>query len=344
MISLLSMVALLAPTAPLAPSVPSGTITSLDEEGGLWLDDIDEALRVAAETERHVLIDFTGTGWCGFCRRLDGEVLSTGQFLESMPSRFVLVRLDFDAKGNARTDLPHAEKNDALKAALGVDGFPRIVTMTAAGVPYGELGYERGGAGPYVDKLEGLHGKATRLELAVPKATAAIAAARSKEDAEAAADAVVALLRDAGPHALAAPLIPVVRAVLSVPTITPERESAGLLALFAANEVEDSLIDRAFRVDPSNDAGVPEAALAAAVRTVNDASSIGPLIKRIEEFMVNVIVHDPQVAAQLYGDCAYYIRNWQNDADRARIMASFALRLGPKDKVLAEMLKDLAGR
>ncbi|MEM8712399.1 MAG: thioredoxin family protein, partial [Planctomycetota bacterium] len=325
-------------------TTPAHAGTVINGEDRLWLDSVDEALRVAAETNRHVLIDFTGTGWCGFCKRLDGEVLSTAPFLETMPSKYVLVRLDFDAKGSARTDLPHAAKNDALKATLGVDGFPRIVTMTAAGVPYGELGYERGGARPYVEKLEKLHGQAAELETAVPMATSAIAAARSKEDAEAAADAVVALLRDAGPHALAAPLIPVVRAVLNVPEIAPERERAGLLALFAANEVEDALIDRAFRVDPANKAGVPEAALAAAVRTVSDASAIGPLIQRIEDFMVNVIVHDPNVAAQLYGDCAYYIRNWQNDEDRARVMASFALRLGPKDKALTEMLKNLAGR
>lgn len=315
-----------------------------------WYADIDEARRVAAAEGKHVLVDFTGTGWCSWCKKLDAEVLESPIFAEAAASNFVLVKADFDREGNARTDLPCAAKNDALKAALGVSGFPRIVLMTADGTGYAALGYERGGAGPYTDKLVEQKRKAQELEAAVSKVTSAVASAKSKEEAMAAATAAVELLRSAGPHALGRPLVPVVQAVLAgipesgVTAAESENAAQALLALAGANVVDEAMINRAFRVDPKNKGGLPEAALAAAMRTVGDPSEVDPLIQRVEAMLSTMIVHDRQVAAQLYGDCAYWIKNWQQDADRARMMASFALRLDPVDENLRSMLRDLAGK
>lgn len=342
---------------PGALAVPLATAMGQEEapvtSDGRWYADIDEARRVAAAEGKHVLVNFTGTGWCSWCKRLDAEVLLTAQFGEAAASRFILVKADFDAEGNARTDLPCAAKNESLKAALGVRGFPRIVLMTSDGMGYAELGYERGGTGRYVDKLTGLHAEARGLEVAVPKVTAAIAGAKSSQEALAAADAAAKLLTDAGPHALVRPLVPMVQATLTsldsarlraeLTAEQSEREAKAILALSGANAVDDALIDRAFRVDPENKAGLPEAALAAAMRTITDPESVDPLIERAETMLTTVIVHDRQVAAQLYGDCAYWIKNWQQDAERARMMASFALGLGPTDENLRSMLKTLAG-
>ncbi|QDV06347.1 Disulfide bond reductase DsbH precursor [Planctomycetes bacterium Poly30] len=315
-----------------------------------WYADIDEARRIAGAEGKHVLVDFTGTGWCSWCKKLDAQVLGTPLFAEAAASNFVLVKADFDAQGNARRDLPCADKNDALKKSLGVSGFPSIILMTADGTAYAAMGYERGGAGPYVDKLVEQQRRARELEAAVAAVKSAVASASSKEEALAAALAAVDGLQSAGPHQLGRPLVPIVRAFLSgipVSGATPaesDAEAQAILALSGANVVDDALVDRAFRADPKNAAGLPEAALAAAMRTVGDPSEVAPLILRAEAMLATVPVHDRQVAAQLYGDCAYWIKNWQQDAERARIMATFALRLDPVDENLRRMLKDLAGK
>ncbi len=339
------------------PSIPSADApalaprtSALDEsttdshEGLAWHTDIDEARREAAASGKHVLVNFTGTGWCSWCKKLEKEVFSTAVFADSMAERYVLVVVDFGRDGSARTDLPFAKKNNELKEALGVDAFPTVALMTATGVAYGERGYERGGAGAYVEKLAAAHAEAAHLEEAVPRIAGAITSAKTPEEAIAAGDAGIQLLSDAGAHALGVPLVPLVRATLSSSEANSEREAKALKALSGANVVDAELIDRAFRVDPKNAAGLPEAALAAAMRTLDGPDAVDPLIARIESMLSTMIVHDKQVAAQLYGDCAYWIKAWQRDADRSRAMAAFALRLGPKDPDLRNMLQDLAGQ
>lgn len=335
----------LALTATYSGSVLAAPLQELETEAEMaklvWHADIKEARKVAAAEGKHVLVSFTGTGWCSWCRKLDEEIIHKPVFSEGMASRYVLVRLDFEASGDARKDLPFAKENDALKDALGVTAFPRVVLMTAQGVGYAMAGYERGGAGKYTDALVGHHDKAIYLEREVPKAASAIASAKSKEDASLAGDRIVKLLKEAGPHALAQPLVPTVRASLAGLGADPKREIAAIDALCGANVVDDALIDRAFQLDPKNEAGLPEAALAAAMRTLQAHETVDALIARAEAMLSTLIVHDPQVAAQLYGDCAYWIKNWQRDDARARMMASFALQLKPKDDVLRGMLQSL---
>ena len=323
----------------------AATAKPLTQEGELpWYADIDEARRVAAASGKHVLVSFTGTDWCAWCKKLDAEVLDTPIFAETSLESFVLVRVDFDRAGDARKDLPFTDKNNALKAALGVKAFPTVVLMTAEGIDYVQFPYLRGGAGPYVDKIVEAHTQASFLEEAVPKAVAAIASAKSKEEAAGAADVATQLLLDAGPHALGVPLVPIVTATLKSPDLAREREAKAILALAGANTVDDQLIDRAFAVDPRNEMGLPEAALAASMRTLSGASAVDPLIKRIEAMLSTTIVHDRETAAQMYGDGAYWIKSWQRDSDRSREMASFALRLRPTDPDLLSMLRDLAGQ
>lgn len=309
-----------------------------------WHTDVDEARRKAAAEGKHVLVSFTGTGWCSWCKKLEKEVLSEAAFAESMRERYVVVVVDFDRGGSARTDLPFADKNNALKEALGVEAFPTVALMTATGVAYGQRGYERGGASAYTDKLEADHAEAIHLEKEVPRITASVIASKTKEEAAAAADTAIQLLTGAGSHALAVPLVPLVRATLSSAEAGSEREAQALLALSGADVVDQDLIDRAFRVDPKNSRGLPEAALAAAMRTLSGPQAVGPLIQRIEAMLGTLLVHDTEVAAQLYGDCAYWIKAWQRDVDRSRSMAAFALRLNPKDPDLRYMLQDLAGQ
>ncbi|AIE87869.1 thioredoxin family protein [Fimbriimonas ginsengisoli] len=68
---------------------------SLDEiNNGRWYTDLDEALKVARASNKHVFIDFMAT-WCGPCKMLERECFGTAQF-KAMGKSYVWCRIDVD--------------------------------------------------------------------------------------------------------------------------------------------------------------------------------------------------------------------------------------------------------
>ncbi|MEM1453160.1 MAG: thioredoxin family protein [Planctomycetota bacterium] len=313
------------------------------QEPARWYADLEKARTVAAAEGKHVLVDFTGTGWCAWCKRLDDEVLSKPRFVERAAESFVLVRLDFDVRGRARRDLPRAEQNDGFREAAGVTAFPTVLLLTAEGVPYARQGYREGGAMPYADWVRSEHDRAVALQRAVPDVVAGVARAKSAEEARGAADAATRVLRDAGAHALARPLVPIVRTVLGEDELSTERERAAVAALVFAEAVDDDVLERAFLLDPRNREGLPEAALLAAIRRAGDAERARVLVDRAEGLLRTTEVFDRRRAARLYGDCAVWCKNSLGAPDRARALARFALSLKPEDRELRDVLESLSG-
>ena len=117
-----------------------------------WLTDYDKALKQAAAEKKPVVINFTGSDWCGWCIRLDKEVFSQQEFVNYAKDNVVLVKLDFPRK----KPLSEAEKmkNEALAQKFGVRGFPTIVVLDPKGKQLGELGYQKGGAAKWIESLE----------------------------------------------------------------------------------------------------------------------------------------------------------------------------------------------
>ncbi len=119
-----------------------------------WLTDFKEAQKQARETGRPMLLDFTGSDWCGWCIRLDEEVFSKPEFTAYAEEALVLVKLDFPQ------DIPQSRElirqNEALMEQYGVEGFPTIILVDADGEVLAETGYRRGGAEAYVKHLKEL--------------------------------------------------------------------------------------------------------------------------------------------------------------------------------------------
>ena len=122
-------------------------VAALASEG--WLTDLDAAKKQAAAEKKDILIDFTGSDWCGWCIKLDKEVFSTPEF--KAQKDFVLVSLDFPRK----KQLPAEEKarNEALMRQWSVQGFPTIILTNAAGEAYAQTGYQEGGPAKYLAHL-----------------------------------------------------------------------------------------------------------------------------------------------------------------------------------------------
>ncbi|MHC5081516.1 MAG: thioredoxin family protein [Planctomycetota bacterium] len=127
-----------------------------------WVTDFEKAKAMAKDQNKDVLINFSGSDWCGWCQRLDSEVFSKPEFLNGVGSLFVLCNLDFPR----RKPNPDAEKNGKIRDTFGVTGYPAVLLTDALGRLYARTGYQKGGAEAYVTHLKGfLDQKAKRDEI-----------------------------------------------------------------------------------------------------------------------------------------------------------------------------------
>jgi protein disulfide-isomerase len=119
-----------------------------------WLTDLSKAQAKAKAENKMVLMDFTGSDWCGWCIKFDKEVLSTDKFKEYADKNLVLVVVDFPNKKPQSDELKQA--NAALGKKYGVDGYPTFVVLSKDGKEIGrQVGYSEGGPEAFIDKLNG---------------------------------------------------------------------------------------------------------------------------------------------------------------------------------------------
>jgi len=117
----------------------------------LWTESYNEAIAIAKEQNRQVFMFFTGSDWCGWCKRLEAEVLSTSVFSRYAAARLVLLKVDFPRRTPQPAEL--AAQNAALAKRYRIDGYPTVVVLSSEGKRLAALGYEPGGPDPFVGTL-----------------------------------------------------------------------------------------------------------------------------------------------------------------------------------------------
>ena len=118
-----------------------------------WLTDLPKAEAQAKAENKIILMDFTGSDWCGWCIKFKKEVLDTKEFQEYAAKNVVLVELDYPNKKAQSADLKKA--NADLKKQYKVNGFPTLVVLDKDGKEIGrQVGYSKGGPEAFIAKLE----------------------------------------------------------------------------------------------------------------------------------------------------------------------------------------------
>jgi protein disulfide-isomerase len=125
-------------------------------EGGeaTWTDDYAAAMKLAKETGRPILADFSGSDWCGWCIKLDKEVFSKPEFAAYAKDNLVLLMLDFPQDKEQTAAVK--EQNAKLSEQFGIQGFPTVLILDADGKEIARTGYQSGGAASYVDHIKSL--------------------------------------------------------------------------------------------------------------------------------------------------------------------------------------------
>ncbi len=120
-----------------------------------WMTDFEKAKEIAKEKNLPILIDFSGSDWCGWCVKLDKEVFSQKVFKEYAKDNLVMVLADFPRdKSNQSAELQ--KQNEKLSKEFGVRGFPTVYLLNSAGKPVAKTGYEPGGPEAYIAHIKKL--------------------------------------------------------------------------------------------------------------------------------------------------------------------------------------------
>jgi thiol-disulfide isomerase/thioredoxin len=129
-----------------APEAHSGPVT--------WTTDYNAALDQAKSDHKHVFLFFTGSDWCGWCKKLNREILTTSDFNQYAQDKLELVELDYPRQ-KPQSDALRSQ-NRMLMNRYNVTGFPTVVVLDSTGKAVARLGYQEGGPGPFISSLQQL--------------------------------------------------------------------------------------------------------------------------------------------------------------------------------------------
>lgn len=324
-------------------SVPQGEVpaqpTPREESAPAWVETYARGVELAKKSERDLLVDFTGSDWCSWCKKLDAEVFKHSEFLEGTSKDYVLVKIDLPRNSNALALVPDIKANRELAYEFGIRKYPTVLLMTANGDVFGTTGYVRGGARNYLQHLEELRSKG-RPPITLATALAAEFEAAEESEREAVALRALDALRSMDKESAGVRyLIPVVGYLIDFdPTNSKGHYEPALRALLPSGHATAEQIASGIEFDPQNELGVQELAVLAkilaaksdwelrhATKAINALDDLGPLV-------------DPDVAGLIYLRGAIWNERYLRDSARATAFVAKARPLlGNRPKLNAQL-------
>ena len=151
-----------ATSAPAAPRPASAAVSApgpipepFDPNAKLtWSTDYDGSLDRAKLEHKHVFLFFTGSDWCGWCKKLSREILTTGEFTQYAQDKLILVELDYPRQTPQSYEVK--VQNKMLESRYSITGFPTVVVLDYTGKAVARLGYQAGGPEPFINRLKEL--------------------------------------------------------------------------------------------------------------------------------------------------------------------------------------------
>jgi thioredoxin-related protein len=99
-----------------------------------WLGDYNQATAEAAKSHKLILINFSGSDWCGPCIRERKEILENDVFVNYAADHLVLVRADFPRQKKNQLSKEQVKLNEALADKFNPDGkFPYTILVDEHG-------------------------------------------------------------------------------------------------------------------------------------------------------------------------------------------------------------------
>ena len=122
-----------------------------------WGTNIEEAKKHAAEQNKHILLVFSGSDWCGPCITLDKNIWQSEEFKKDAKKNWILVKADFPKKKANQLSPELTESNNKLAEKYNKDGnFPFVVVIDKTGKVMGMTAFKNIDAEQYIEALHNL--------------------------------------------------------------------------------------------------------------------------------------------------------------------------------------------
>lgn len=89
-----------------------------------WLVNMEEAYAQSKKTGKPILANFTGSDWCGWCKRLTKSVFSKKDFKTWASDNVILLELDFPRRKTLPENI--RKQNAGLQQAFQIRGYPTV--------------------------------------------------------------------------------------------------------------------------------------------------------------------------------------------------------------------------
>jgi protein disulfide-isomerase len=136
--------------------IPLLLIAALQVATAEWQTDYAKALAKAKAENKRVLLDFTGSDWCGPCIELNKKVFSTKEFRAFADKNLIFVEVDYPRAKKQSAEL--VQQNEKLAKEYGIDekGYPTLVLLDPSGRKIRELnGYSGETTNDFISWIEG---------------------------------------------------------------------------------------------------------------------------------------------------------------------------------------------
>lgn len=99
-----------------------------------WHTNLEEAKQVAGREHKFILLNFSGSDWCGPCIKMKKEVFESEEFLSLAQEKLVLIRADFPRQKKNQLSAEQKAHNEALAEKYNPGGkFPFTLLLDENG-------------------------------------------------------------------------------------------------------------------------------------------------------------------------------------------------------------------
>ena len=99
-----------------------------------WHYNLDDAKQIAKKEHKHILLNFSGSDWCGPCIRMRKEIFEIDVFEKMADTELVLVNADFPRMKKNQLSSKQQELNNAIAEQYNSQGkFPYTLLLDANG-------------------------------------------------------------------------------------------------------------------------------------------------------------------------------------------------------------------
>lgn len=124
---------------PYSPSTQSTHLSRAQSTQLPWASSYEQAIEQARMTHQSIVLLFTGSDWCHWCKILEQDFISNSHFAQALRGEFLFVRVELPRSHSLPPQV--IENNRLLRKRYDVSGLPTLVVLDAQGSILGRSGY-----------------------------------------------------------------------------------------------------------------------------------------------------------------------------------------------------------